>query len=641
MTGLKPDKVKLVAEESQDDLVLKPLRRDNPHYQESVSDEDFFELATKGQRGFWQPTRVDTNGTAWGCMGTNLSEDKFFQDIIETEIKMHFSHFYASNEYDFDKVCSSALCHLRQPLPHTTEALLARTMPHALEEGDILSTILCLDPRETSDRMLAYIRGLGQGNPKSYLEQYDWEAAKKTMNKHFESLDKKVRDRVSYLRDEASKEYAHLEDILNEHLNKLDAYSKAKSELISKTFNKLKSKAKKILDDIENVKVNNDEGLVSTESREVTSVVNAIPEVSVALPAPEKIAGVIQDKIPIYPVRYGYANVFEDPMPAQAPPTMIEMSQASSLKETGGYILRLLCEGWIYIKEEGDSGKRACHIFKYLQTETPNGVLERFEKYNFTNGKNAQDGLTLDTSSGSDFYPFAFVNAQTQEISIAYSAHEWAETIIDKMNEDEEFRQKAMQRVDLTSSQTDFSVEATEENLGSMVEDYRPTDNKWFKGEKSSKPTDMGLELFTTQDSYPLSPEGIVETMQKSHSEKKNGVLVALYDPVGRQADITFLLTMIFTIEKSYEASRVYPKTIGDIILHLQKSGMGGPLEQSINKYVNLSELNKFYKENKTFAKELSDRRKEIFKTVFSILLHEGWRRGVSGWLAWFFKCLF
>ena len=324
----------------------------------------------------------------------------------------------------------------------------------------------------------------------------------------------------------------------------------------------MQSKASALLSNTSNVNViKAPDNTYSAEAGVIEAVVNTTQSVDLVEPYMNEVPGKIDNVLPIYPVRYGYANFFDTILPAQAPPTLPEMASASGLNETGGYILRLLREGWIYIKEEGD--KDQLHIFHYAQTETATGVIEKFEKYYFTNEENAQDGLTLDTSSGSTFYPFAFVTAGTKQISIVYSEHEWSAAVIDNMNDDEELRKKAMQQVDLSSPQTEFSQEATQENISALVEDYRNSDEKWLADKDSAKPMPHGLDLATTTLSYHLAAEGVVETMQKSHSEHKDGTLVALFDPVGRQRDISKVISKNVAEQQAYVSVNQYPLTIG------------------------------------------------------------------------------
>ena len=500
------------------------------------------------------------------------------------------------------------------PLPHTTECMLAYCMPLMLEEGEILSVLLRLASHETTDRMTAFMRARGEGNPLTYLQNYDWSGTQKQINESFANLLKKIESRIVFLRDEASKlKYSYLsEDIFDKHIDTLKAYTKGLPELISMSFTKMQLKATALLADSANVNVTkDDDNVYSTEAGDINKVVNTTQTIDTVEPFMNLVAGKIDNVIPIYPVRYGYANFFDEILPAQAPPTLPEMAAASGLKETGGYLLRLLREGWVYIKEEeGKSDNQQIHIFRYVQTETPNGVIEQFEKYYFTNEENAQDGLTLDISSGSTFYPFAFVTANTQKISIAYSEHEWAAEIIDKMNSDQEWRAKAMQQVDLDAS-GDFSDTATPDTLSSLVEDYRSHDVKWLADKNKDKPNKYGLDVFTTAKNYYLAADELVETIQKSHSEKKDGTLVALFDPVGRQADITYMLTLMTAYQKAGDAETLYPRTIGEIV----KGFLEHPnpdIQEMAKENIEEAALKEFFKKVEAENSEHKDLREKI-----------------------------
>ncbi|WP_432782916.1 PAAR-like domain-containing protein [Vibrio parahaemolyticus] len=593
---LKGGKVKLLVEESQDPFVVTPVRRENPRHVDSQSDDDFFNIAAKGQRGFWQPTRIDTVGTAWGSIGQTLSSDRYFQDMVSAEVIQHFTHYHPDTTFDVSKTCDVLIGNLDQPLPHTTESLLAYTLPQVLEEGELLSVLLRLAPHETTDRMLAYMRARGKGNPQTYLADYDWQAAEKSINSELDALLNKLKSRLTFLRDEASKlQYAYLsEDVFDKHINTLSSYMKLLPDLISGVFSKMQTKASELLANTDNVKViKAADDLHSIESESIEAVVNTTKTIDTVEPFMSEVAGVIENVIPIYPVRYGYANFFDELMPAQAPPSMTEMSSATGLKDTGGYLLRLLREGWLYIKEESEEDTAPFHIFKYAQTQTATGVIEKFEKYYFTNEENAQEGLTLDTSSGSTFYPFAFVTPKAKKISIAYSEHEWAAAIIDNMNNDEELRKKAMQQVDLTAQQTEFSQAATQDNLSALVEDYRNNDEKWLADKDSAKPMPHGLDLATTTLSYHLDAEGIVETMQKSHSEHKDGALVVLFDPVGRQRDLNHVLSFNVADEQAYYANNAYPLTIGKFAEACLSSDVP-TIKEAAENNLNQQELSKY-----------------------------------------------
>lgn len=639
--GLKPGKVKIKAEESTDNYQITSVRRENPHYVESISDDEFFDIASKGQQTFWLPARVGTLGTPWGSIGQSLTSDVYFQDIVEAEIKRHFTHFHPETAYEFGKTCEAVIGSIDMPMPHTTETLLAYSMPLALEEGEMLSTLLRLAPHETTDRMLAYMRARGEGNPQTYLANYDWDSAQKHMNETLDTLLEKIKTRLTFLRDEASKlKYAYLsEQVFDKHIDTVSTYAKGLPDLISGSFNKMRNKAAALLADTSNVKViKAADDTHSTEGDGIEAVVNTTKTIDTVEPFMNEVPGVIDNVIPIYPVRYGYANFFDELMPAQAPPSMTEMSSATGLKDTGGYLLRLLREGWLYIKEENEEEDSPLHIFKYAQTETATGVIEKFEKYYFTNEENAQGGLTLDTSSGSTFYPFAFVTPKAKKISIVYSEHEWAAEIIDKMNGDQEWRAKAMQQVDLSSPQTEFSQEATQGNLRALVEDYRSNDEKWLSIEPGT-PRKYGLDAVTTKNSYYLSSEGVAEMMRKSHSKHKDGALVALYDPVGRQSDLAFALTLISGYQKLGDPETIYPRTIGKIV-----SGfLEHPNEeiQSIAKEnVDETALNAFFLESKEEELNFKERR-EALLDIYSAFAYQDLADGTVGSLDSYLKMYF
>ncbi|MGR5165333.1 PAAR-like domain-containing protein [Vibrio owensii] len=615
---LKGGKVKLLVEESQDPFVVAPIRRENPRHVDSQSDDDFFNIASKGQRGFWQPTRIETVGTAWGSIGQTLSSDRYFQDMVSAEVIQHFTHYHPDTTFDVSKTCDALIGNLDQPLPYTTESLLAYTLPQVLEEGELLSVLLRLAPHETTDRMLAYMRARGKGNPQTYLADYDWQAAEKSINSELDALLNKLKSRLTFLRDEASKlQYAYLsEDVFDKHIDTLSSYMKLLPDLISGVFNKMQTKASELLANTDNVKViKAADDLHSIESESIEAVVNTTKTIDTVEPFMNEVAGVIENVIPIYPVRYGYANFFDELMPAQAPPSMTEMSGATGLKDTGGYLLRLLREGWLYIKEESEEDTAPFHIFKYAQTQTATGVIEKFEKYYFTNEENAQEGLTLDTSSGSTFYPFAFVTPKAKKISIVYSEHEWSAAIIDNMNSDEELRKKAMQQVDLTAPQTEFSQAATQDNLSALVEDYRNNDEKWLADKDSEKPMPHGLDLATSTVSYHLAAEGIVETMQKSHSEHKDGTLVALFDPVGRQRDISKVISKNVAEQQAYVNVNKYPLTIGQYAQSCLESDIP-EVKKAAEENLNTERLPIFLK---AYQREIHNKKKER-KTLLALM---------------------
>ncbi len=271
---------------------------------------------------------------------------------------------------------------------------------------------------------------------------------------------------------------------------------------------------------------------------------------------------------PIYPVRYAYANFFEVELAdAKAPPAISTLLNNLKLKDTDGYVLRILREGWLYIREEDDSEKGHLHIFKYEQIKTNHSVTEKFTKYLFKNKINAQGGLVKETSRSN--YPFAFVRNGIREVSIVYSEHEFHPDVIDKLNGSENERKECMQRVNLDSGSDDYAIEANPENLGKLVEDYRELKDRVLAlkdDDINSELKEFALDVLTAEISYELEPESIAAELQKKIDYGENARIVALFDPVGRQKEIAQAHSKLVIWEKEYAATTIYPYTIGSIV---------------------------------------------------------------------------
>ncbi|SDH46149.1 protein of unknown function [Vibrio xiamenensis] len=638
--GLQPGKVKLQVAESNDAFVVAPKLRTNPYYREQLQDQDFFDLASKGQQTFWQPQRIASSMMGWGSMGKDLTTDRYFHEMLQLETQAYFAKGHPS--YELDKIGYAAIQDIAEQTTASIDTVVVYTLPMMVEEGDILSVLFRLAPHETTDRMLAYMRARGKGNPQSYLSDYDWDTTKKQMTNTLQDLLSKVTSRIETLAEEARRlNYTYLSaDIFDAHISDLNAYIKGLPDRVAESFSRLADKAQNLLVDVSNVQViKAHDNVYSAEAGVVEAVVNTTANVDIVDPYLNEEPGSIVNVQPIYPVRYGYANFFDEVMPAQAPPSMTTMSSATGLKDTGGYLLRLLREGWIYIKEESDEENAPFHIFKYAQTQTPTGVIEKFERYVFTNQENAQGGLTLDTTSGSTFYPFAFVTPKAKKISIVYSEHQWSSALIDNMNSDETLRQEAMQQVDLSSPQTEFSQAATKENLSSLVEEYRNNDKKWLLSEVSNEDDTYAPDALRIYKNYSLSADGLIESLQKSHYEQKNGTLVALFDPIGRQTDLAFAMSLITAKQKSDEAKTFYPASIGTIINKMREKGSADVVEL-INENVDTDALDAFTKKS-DMKKAKNKQSLELLLDLYAQFAYKDLADGTIGSLDNYLKMFF
>jgi len=211
--------------------------------------------------------------------------------------------------------------------------------------------------------------------------------------------------------------------------------------------------------------------------------------------------------LPLYPVRYAYANFFEQSLSEPTePPPLSTLLRAGSINKGNGYMVRLLRQGWIYIREEDDPANGYFHIFKYQQVERYGEIVEHFSKHLFKNRRNAQDGLVEDRSGrAGNRYPFVFVRRDVQDISIVYSEHKWSADVIDHMNASADTRAKSMQRVNLSAENDPHTLRATPENLSQLVEDYRDRQRRLLKlshSPQDANADDISLDILTTQQSY-------------------------------------------------------------------------------------------------------------------------------------------
>ncbi|WP_047049033.1 hypothetical protein [Vibrio mexicanus] len=129
--------------------------------------------------------------------------------------------------------------------------------------------------------------------------------------------------------------------------------------------------------------------------------------------------------------------------------------------------------------------------------------------------------------------------------------------------------------------------------------------------------------------------------MQKSQCDEENGTLVALYDPVGRQADIAFILALLFSGEKASEATEIYPKTIGEFILQLNENSSDEPqIQAAINENIHVEELTEFYKQSKEEGEALAASRTaylDLFSSFSYQDLADGTVGSLDGYLNMFF----
>jgi hypothetical protein len=346
---------------------------------------------------------------------------------------------------------------------------------------------------------------------------------------------------------------------------------------------------------------------------------------------------------PIYPVRYAYANFFEAELAhAQNPPTISTLLNSNNLNDNDGYLLRILREGWVYIREEDDLENGHFHIFKYEQVKHNNSITEKFTKYLFKNKLNAQEGLIVDHSNTNSTYPFAFVRNGIKEISIVYSEHEFHPDVIDKLNGSEDERKECMQRVNLDMDSDDYAVPASQENLAKLVEDYRERKNRVLalkESEINSEIKELALDVLTAEMSYELEPESVATELQQKIDYGEEARMVALFDPVGRQKEIANAHLKLVLWEKEYAASTVYPYTIGKMVKDFRNAEDEG-IKEIVEESINWSAHDEHWGEMDGTFQEFKARQ-EQFADIYTRFMMHGEHVSIPGSLDTYFKKFF
>lgn len=334
----------------------------------------------------------------------------------------------------------------------------------------------------------------------------------------------------------------------------------------------------------------------------------------------------------IYPVRYGYANLFDDIVAPVGPPPISTLLSAGSIAEGQGYVARLLRPGWIYIREE--AGGSAMQIFSYSRTN-PDGrsVVESFRKFLFTNGVNAQGGLTQDRSSGREFYPFVFVAKGVSEVSILYTQHELHPNVIDRLNGDADLRRKTMQRVNLQSEGRD-AVKATAQNLSRLVEDYRERRARVFE-----EAAGVSLDILTTEASFEIEPENVARQIRNTECYGESSMLIALHDPVGRQVEIAQTHAKLAMWEQDHAALNLYPYMVGQFVEASRTSG-NPDMVKAVNENIDLVAHQTYWVDMQRQFDSFASRRTEIAR-LYRAFMYPGEQTDEVGSLDRYFRYFF
>ncbi|GLT17170.1 hypothetical protein GCM10007938_09470 [Vibrio zhanjiangensis] len=303
VSGLKRGQIKIFAQESVNDFVVTPVRINNPHYLPEYLDDAFFDSVSKGQQLFWHPNRVAPPVEGWGTMGKSLTADRYFAEMVKAETQSHFALRHP--EFKYTLLAESLVAGIESLVDESFDALLVQALPMVVEEGELLSVLFRLPKHETTDRMLAYMRARGKGNPQTFLNEYPWQQTKNLLNGEIERLLGKVKSRIESLQQEASRlNYVYLSaDIYAKHIKTIDTYTKALSDKLAQAFTRLEDKSKQLMSNTLGVSViQAADNIYSAEAGTIEVVVNTLPKIDLEEQKWVKVRAIYSDlwQTPIY-----------------------------------------------------------------------------------------------------------------------------------------------------------------------------------------------------------------------------------------------------------------------------------------------------------------------------------------------------
>ncbi|MBD2784000.1 hypothetical protein ID858_05055 [Xenorhabdus sp. DI] len=296
---------------------------------------------------------------------------------------------------------------------------------------------------------------------------------------------------------------------------------------------------------------------------------------------------------PIYPARYAYMNFFGSARNSKAalPSPIYDYidPEMLSLYPAEGYCIRMPRAGWIYVKEEaplktrGSQHKGRLLIFKYgpQVVEVKDGIrglIVKYTQYERTAGNASWEKIQPANGSAGLGYPFLALNKDVSKISIVYSEVPFSERILDKIDKDESFRRNAMQFVDLDDEKSAYAIDATEEHLEALIEEFKEVEEQFARyhehlqdlQDPDAPPVNLGD--LTTEDTYAMDVDLVMRQMDSVRCPyyKDKAKIVVLHDPVGYQRDILNVHTLLSIWQRSYMATNIYPLTIGQFIEQLE-----------------------------------------------------------------------
>ncbi|TYP05254.1 hypothetical protein LY16_02127 [Xenorhabdus doucetiae] len=242
-------------------------------------------------------------------------------------------------------------------------------------------------------------------------------------------------------------------------------------------------------------------------------------------------------------------------------------------------------------------------------------------------------------------YPFLAIDKDVTKISIVYSEVKLAKSVLNKMDNDKNFRESAMQFVDLESEASDYAIDARQEHFDGLVEDFKDPE-KQFQAYKNklSDPTLQSADLgdMTTEGSFFMDADMEMRYIDSLICPyyKDKAKIVVLHDPVGYQRDILMAYELLNLWQLSYSATNIYPLTIGSFV-EIIAASKDESIKKSFNEHIHQENWKIWWPKLTDPIVDVKKRQEkilEIYKEFFESPSVAGKLGGLSHYFKYFFS---
>ncbi|MGF1696335.1 DUF4150 domain-containing protein [Vibrio lamellibrachiae] len=252
--GLQSGALFIKVYESDDDYVIQTQRQANVHCR-VIDEPSFFELASKEKQPFWLPKKMSHDAPVWGVMSPSLSSSNDFEELVLLETQSYLEYRHPS--FSISELSSALINCLEEPDSIELQAFMYEALPHALDEGELLASLLFLSEGHTADDYFAFMRLQGKGNPIKYLSCYGWDVMKHQVNTWISGWLEKIKERLSSMQSYAGQlNYDYLSgEVYPAHIDTIQQWTRKLPEYTDEIITLLKDKSSLFINERSNVMV--------------------------------------------------------------------------------------------------------------------------------------------------------------------------------------------------------------------------------------------------------------------------------------------------------------------------------------------------------------------------------------------------